>query len=356
MPPNNGTYIPTLAVRASEMNGLEFLPGVSKDRMTPVFLLAPWANSKSLEKTVERIERAYPKRRYFLDVDRDYIPSNSENSLAQTEWLAIRESSGQYKAWDDFWMRFKMAMPCLQLSDQEHDEIERQINHIQEQDREFCLRIEINRIPNNLQVAVETLSRLGTADFSVIVEGGWVADPLTLYARVEGLISGILSELDGRIPIAVSCTSMPKGFADIVGLAEAPFTNHQLLDQLRRSTNRDIILYGDWGSTRPREDGFGQAPYPRIDYPTDSSWCFARNRPREWDYGRAAQAVVASDAWNGQLGIWGEEMIQDTAYRPQFAIDTPQKNVASRVNIHLHRQALYGDNITDLNLDEPWVD
>lgn len=37
-------YVPTLVVRASEMNGLEFLPDATKKRMLPCFLLAPWAN------------------------------------------------------------------------------------------------------------------------------------------------------------------------------------------------------------------------------------------------------------------------------------------------------------------------
>jgi hypothetical protein len=56
------------------------------------------------------------------------------------------------------------------------------------------------------------------------------------------------------------------------------------------------------------------------------------------------------------LGIWGEEMIQGTTVNPAFAIDTPQKNVAARVNIHLHRQALYGSQISGIDLDEDWVD
>ena len=76
----NFTYVPTLAVRPSEMNGLEQLPALSKDRMLPVFLLAPWASSSSLEKTVERAEKAFPNRQYILDLDRDY-----ENDVPQTD-------------------------------------------------------------------------------------------------------------------------------------------------------------------------------------------------------------------------------------------------------------------------------
>ena len=355
MPPSNGTYVPTLSVRASEMNGLEFLPGASKDRIVPIFLLAPWANSRSLERTIDRIGRAFRERRFYLDFDRDYIPTSSD-SPAQMEWLGLRNPVNCFESWREFWIEYPMIMPCLQLDGQSEDDIRRQIEFIQLQDREFCLRIELRRFPVNLRTAVNILSDVGTADFIVAIEGGWVDDALIMYAGVHGLIMGVLAGLDGRIPIAVSCTSMLRGFVDIEGLGEEPFSNHELLEQLRRSTNRDILLYGDWGSRRPREDSFGQAPFPRIDYATDNSWYFARNREREWDYRRAAEVMLQSGAWNGDLGVWGEQMIRDTAANPAFAIDTPQKNVAARVNIHLHRQALYGDDIGGLDLDEDWVD
>ena len=104
MPPKNGDYIPTLAIRPSEMNGLEYLPGLSKDRVVPIILLAPWSSSRSLGKAMERVEGAFPHRLFFLDVDRDYIPTNSE-SPAQAEWLALR-------AWRDCHPINRPEVPC----------------------------------------------------------------------------------------------------------------------------------------------------------------------------------------------------------------------------------------------------
>ncbi len=50
-------------------------------------------------------------------------------------------------------------------------------------------------------------------------------------------------------------------------------------------------------------------------------------------------------------------MILQTTVNEHLGIDTPQKNVASRVNIHLHLQAFYGiDDIHGIDLDEDWVD
>jgi len=71
----------------------------------------------------------------------------------------------------------------------------------------------------------------------------------------------------------------------------------------------------------------------------------------------AARAIVARPEWEGDLGIWGEEMIEATAINKELGIDTPQKNVAARVNIHLHRQAFIdAGDIGGMNLDEDWED
>lgn len=357
MLPDAGDYIPTLAIRPSEMNGLEYLPGISKDKIVPLILLAPWSSAQSLSKAMERVTRAYPRRPFFLDVDRDYVPTNLDNG-AQEEWLELRNPANQFDCWKQFWLAYPLVMPCLQLENQSEDDLLSQIGDIQEEEREYCLRLELNRLPENLDLALSALNEIGTADYTVVVEGGWIRDPLSMYGQAQGLISGPLSELDGRVPIVVSCTSMPKGFQNIEGLEATPFSNHDLLDQLRRNTNRENLLYGDWASTRPREaPEFRTAPLPRIDYPTENEWHIARSREYNWGFQEAAIEVVNSAAWDGNLGIWGEEMIQGTADNPSFAIDTPQKNVAARVNIHLHRQANFGESsISGMDLDEDWVD
>ena len=351
----HGTYVPTLAIRASEMNGMEFLPGVSKDKMMPLFLLAPWANSRTLARAIERIERAFPGRSYFLDFDRDYIPTDA-GSPAQAEWLKLRYSSDEFRSWKEFWAEWPMVTPCLQTDGQGRNEIIRQVEGIQSHGREFCIRIELKRIPRNLRLIIETLTEIGTSDYTVIVEGGWVRDSLSMYAYFHGLISDTLATLDSRVPIVVSSTSIPRGFSDMKGLVEVAFTNHDLVSELRRYSNREVILYGDWGSTKPRDDDFGRRPFPRIDYATGISWYFARHKERQWDFRAAAMQIVESEAWDGNLGIWGEELIRDTTVNQEFAIDTPQKNVAARVNIHLHLQAHHGMAVSGMDLEDDWVD
>jgi len=355
-------YVPTLAIRASEMNGLEQLPSATKDRMRPVFLLAPWATANTLEKAVERAEKAYPNRRYFLDIDKDYAVTNPE-AEAQEQFFDLLSGRNCFENWMHFISGFGNAQPCLQLIGQSIECIREQINIIQNLGREFCVRIEIRqehseRFPYNLPEIVALLNEIGTADYSVLLEGGWTADPMGLFTRFSGLIGGTLGEVDADVPIIVSCTSMPKDFQDFEGCVPWEFSNRELVSQIARYHNRRRIVYGDWGSTRPREPaGHKQRPLERIDYPTDHSWIIARNKDKEWGFKEAAEELVRqSGVWEDNLNVWGTNMILQTAANPAFGINTPQKNVASRVNIHLHRQAFYGEDIHGIDLDEEWQD
>ncbi len=352
-------YIPTLAVRASEMNGLEFLPAATKNRMTPCFLLAPWANSTSLERAVARIERAFPNRPYLLDLDRDYMPTNLD-SPAQQEFLQLLDPRNGYANWVAFVGEHENVWPCVQTRGITEPEIAKQIEAFQAQGRPYCMRIVRDPYPDNVGDIIGAFSASGSADFAIVLEGGWTRDPLMIALWFSGFIAESLDAVDASVPVVLSCTSIPKMFDAYNSSApvRVPFSNRLLVDQVARGSNRTRIIYGDWGSTRPRERrDMASRPLDRIDYPTDSSWLIARNKDARWDFRDAAEAVVSNGEWNGNLGIWGEELIRNTIINKELGIDTPQKNVASRVNIHLHRQAFYGQPpLAPIALDEDWED
>jgi len=354
----NKSYVPTLAIRASEMNGLEFLPGATKDRMTPCILLAPWANSNSLDRAIDRVERAFPNRNYFIDIDRDYQFTNLE-SAPQQELARLLEPDRAYSNWIEFVERHQWVWPCIQSKGQSEAELRQQIEAIQALGRRYCMRIVRDRFPSNIGEIVAAFAAGGAADFAIILEGGWTRDPLSLAVWFEGVIAESLQEIDATVPVVLSCTSMPKMFSTFSGVTSVPFSNRQLVDQISRRSNRARVIYGDWGSTRPREDGgFANRPLDRIDYPKDGAWYIIRNKDDEWDFEAAAEELIEnSGVWDGNLGIWGEEMIFQTAINEEIGIDTPQKNVAARVNIHLHRQAFYGQaGLDSMDFDEPWED
>ncbi len=353
------SYVPTLAVRASEMTGLEFLPGATKDLMTPCFLLAPWANSNSLSRTITRIERAFLNRDYFLDLDRDYQVNNDQN-VAQQEYSELLNPAGAYENWVNFIADYEHVMPCIQTGGLDAADIRMQINAIRELGRTYCFRILREPRIQNLSEIVEAINAVGAADFAIILEGGWSNDLLQLSAWFEGLMQNALADIDPVVPVVCSYTSVPRMFTNYSSPSPEPvvFSNRQLVEQIARRSNRARVIYGDWGSTRPREPGgFAGRPLDRIDYPGDSAWYISRNKEDGWDFRDAALAVVSSSFWDGSLGIWGEEMIRNTTINPELGIDTPQKNVAARVNIHLHRQAFFGQgNPPPQALEEDWED
>mgnify|MGYP003675159561 CR=1 FL=1 len=355
----NVTYVPTLAIRASEMNGLEFLPGATKDRMTPCFLLAPWANSKTLDRAITRIERAFPNRHYFLDIDRNYQTTNDQ-SVAQQEYMSLLDDGDAFRNWIAFVTKYEWVWPCVQIEGQSEREIRRQIEAIQSLRRPYCMRVSLNVLPININEIVQAFAADGSADFAIILEGGWTDDPLTFFPRFTGFIRETLAPINAAVPVVCSCTSIPKIFTEFNSdnpiLVE--FSNRQLLEQISRNTNRETVIYGDWGSTRPREPGgFANRPLDRIDYPMDRGWYIARNKDKGWDFCKAAKAIVNSEGWDGELGIWGEELIQQTTINEELGIDTPQKNVAARVNIHLHKQAFFGEGRIDpIAFEEDWED
>jgi hypothetical protein len=352
-------YVPTLAVRASEMNGLEFLPSATKDRMTPCFLLAPWANSSSLERTVTRIERAFPNRPFILDIDRDYQFTDLETA-PQSELAHLMDPANCFRNWVEFVKTHKNVWPCIQSRGQSEAEIRTQIEAFQAQERPYCMRIVRDRFPDNVEEIVGAFAAGGAADFAIILEGGWTRDSLSLAVWFTGVIAQSLEAIDATVPTVISCTSVPKTFTAFS--SETPttvrFNNRQLVDQVARNSNRTRVIYGDWGSTRPREfGGYANRPLVRVDYPTNSAWHIARNKEEEWGFRNAAQAIVNCHEWDGNLGIWGEEMIQNTTINEELGINTPQKNIATRVNIHLHRQAFNGLPPSDpIEFDEDWQD
>lgn len=354
----NRSYVPTLAIRASEMYGLEFLPAVSKDRITPCFLLAPWPNAINLDRALDRVEKAYRNDFYFLDIDRDYEFSNLE-APAQQALAHLLDPANSFSNWCSFVEQRKWIWPCIQVRGQTESQIRSQINRFQELGRAYCLRITRDRFPENLSEVVAAFAASGASDFAIILEGGWHNDALSLASWFDGVMRGYLGEIDASVPIVLSCTSMPKLFSEFDGgISNVPFSNRQLLSQISAGSNRARVIYGDWGSTRPREpSGFANRPLARIDYPTNSAWHIARNKGEDWNYTFAARAIISSGIWDGNMNIWGEEQIRNTAISEDLGINTPQKNVAARVNIHLHRQAFFGtENWTSINLDEDWED
>jgi len=357
---NGQEYLVTLCVRPADLTGLKELPGITKDRLRPLVLLAPWLATIPLSCAFDKFEDAYPSRPYFVDVD-TYYRSNDKPNEAKELWERLARKPADLKAWWRLLAGYPKANPCLLTAECTREDARKQIEWARDNDRMFCLRMNLaegggSGIPCWMPKLVEELADEGANDYAVVFEFGWTRDPLSLAAEAAARTDDFSSIIPPEVPIAVSCTSFPNDFTEFDGTGICAFTNRQLLAQVRLTTNHPKIIYSDWGSTKPRSYRHANRPKNRIDYPTDTSWIIARDRDDEVKFQVAAERILNSGHWKGNLGIWGEQLIEATAAGQDFAIDTMPKMSAARINIHLHRQAFHVGLPRPEELDEEWSD
>ena len=352
-------YLVTLSVRPAELRGLKELPGGTKDRLRPLLLLAPWLATSPLSRALEKFEAAYPLRPYFVDVD-TYYQANSNINDAKTLWQQLANKPADINAWWSLLDDFPFANPCLLTADQPIERVREQISWARERGRTFCIRMNMSPLgsglPSWMPTLVAELASEGANDYAVVFEFGWIKDPLEVAAIASAYTRTFFSNIPAEVPVAVSCTSFPTDFTPFDGVSEVLFTNRDLMAQVQRATNHPKIVYGDWGSTRPRSYGHASTPKNRIDFPGDRSWFFARDKAESVDFQVAAKRITGGSSWTGRLGIWGEQLIEGTAAGQTFAIDTMAKMYSARINIHLHRQAFYNELPPPSALDEEWND
>lgn len=352
-------YLVTLGVRPAELSGLKELPGGTKDRLTPLLLLAPWLATTPLSRALEKFEDAFPARPYFIDVD-TYYQVNENINDAKRLWQQLAHAPADIGPWWELLSDFPNANPCLLMARQPIDSAREQIAWARRNNRTFCLRMNLadgigSGIPQWMPTLVNELTSEGANDYAIVFEFGLVENPLLVASVVTGFTNSFFGAISSEVPVAVSCTSFPTDFTPFDGTEELAFTNRTLVSLVQQTTNKKVV-YGDWGTTKPRSYGHASQPKIRIDYPTDDSWLFARNQNGELSFQDAALRITGSNRWSGNLGIWGEQMIEGTAQGQAFAIDSMPKMYAARINIHLHRQAYFGDLPSPDALDEEWSD
>lgn len=353
-------YLVTLCIRRAELSGLKELPGGTKDRLTPLVLLAPWMATSPLSKAIDKFEDAYPGRPYFIDVDTYYHPGDNNNE-AKEAWAELVKHPADLGVWHGLLNPYPNANPCLLMAGSTLEGARAQIAWARENDRSFCLRLDMapagSGIPTWLPSLVAELTAEGAVDYAVVLDFGLVDSALGVAPVAAGYIKSFFSATPPEIPIAVCCTTFPSDFTVFDGFEELPFSNRDLLAQIRQATNHPRMIYGDWGSTKPRSYGHASAPKNRIDYPTDNGWVIARDNDSPVSFQAAAKRIIhESGKWTGGLGIWGEQLIEGAAAGQAFAIDSMPKMYSARINIHLHRQAFYGHLPPPEALDEAWSD
>lgn len=345
------TYFPTLGIRPAEMRGLEELPESTKDRLRPLVLYCPWVGAKKLDAATQRLHNAIGDRPFYLEMDSGYSTDTADRE-AVIEFVNAKDDLDAYF---DLVTSISSAIPVLRVEGHHIGEIEGQLDFFGGLGRGFAVRIRRSVFPNGNLTGLSALFESGRSDYVLFLDCEWSRDIVSCELWCGNCMRWFV-ESEISVPLVPMLSSFPRTFADVVGLRSIDIPSRILFRNLhRRFSNRQPVIYGDWATTKPRDDSHGRLPPPRIDYATANQWVIARNKD-VWDYRDAAQALITSSFWNADLHIWGGLQIEKTAAGDPTGITSPQKNVAARINLHLQQQAWFDDPNSVLETDDPWPD
>lgn len=346
-------YAPTLAIRPAEMRGLEELSEGDKSTIFPMVLLAPWVGSATLEKSIERVRKAYGDRPFFLDLDRDFQSSNAAND-AHREFFQLQAGNNHFALWREFIEQHDGVIPVIQHRSQGQASLLEQLAWAEGLGRGFAFRFAEpgEGIGGEAHAAITQVQH---AEFGLFLDSGWSANSNVHEMWFRNAAVALNNDHAG-VPIVLSSSDFPKDFAAFRGVQPREIGARTVFNAVRQSLNQPQLIYGDWASTKSRSYDRSGSPLPRIDYARRENWVIARNKEEGWGYQIAAQRLMASPLWRPNVATWGANMIERTALDDQFAIDSVAKNVAARVNLHLHVQANFDAGDGPIDTDDPWED
>lgn len=347
------SYSPTVAVRPAEMRGIEELAEKDKATIFPMVLLAPWVGSATLDKSIERLRKAYGDRPVFIDIDRDFRSSNPSNE-AHRQFFQLQQGDVQFQRWREFIGAHDGLIPVVQHRGQSANDLLVQLEWAEGLGRGFGFRFDdpTEGIPALLGPVLQQIEH---AEFGFFLDGRWSPTAIEHELWFRNSVT-TLNGFHQGVPIVLSSSNFPAEFSNIEGVQTRTIGSRTVFNAVRQATNQPLLVYGDWGSTKPRKYERSGTPLPRIDYATRNNWAIARNKAEQWTYADAASHMMQSQHWRSGLSVWGANMIERTALNDPFAIDSSSKNVAARVNLHLHVQANYASGDAVVDTDDPWED
>ena len=347
------------------MRALEELPEQDKDLLFPIFALKPWMSSKHLDNTVARIEQAYGNRRFFADIAEPELID--KRRLVHDEIDSLLAPADGYLNWCEFVAARPNFVPALQLG--EPAALVPQLERLHGLGRGVLVRVDEFAFPLLTEMVDAVAARTGGGQHVCFLLDLGKGNKNLLLRQAE--CTTYAQTVLGIAPsafVSLSASSFPTSF---VNLDEQDIYERQLFDGVVLHTKSPKLIYSDRGSARAEsQQGGGGAPSPRIDYAQIGRWLFFRDESEiHPDLGeeerRAARAqgyidqagvLVASDAWDPDLHVWGTQMIERTALGDVGAISTPMVSTAARINIHLHRQIFFDDPGAGYDTDEDWTD
>ena len=367
---SNMRYIPILSLKPAEMAALEELPNKDKDLLLPLISLKKWVNSKKLENSFLRVDKAINKRARIFDLDRIYLrecQKRTNISDCEKEILELADSSNGYKNWVNLFAKNENYIPVIQLDNL--DELESELDQFIRLLKPIVIRFEMtgdHRIRNsdfNFVIRMLLQKRSLINEMLILFDyGDYTRSNLLNCSEYASLVKK-LHEFFPRAYFSISGTSFPYSFLGATK-GEIPIYERQIFNKVQKDCESISLIYSDRASARAENiNGGGGVPPPRIDYPLKNDWRFVRKEfvdedehERERLYKQAAIEVMSSEYWIRDLHLWGTQMIEKTSLGDPYGITSANRATAVRINLHLYQQLHYYSDINMLDTDEDWED
>jgi Beta protein len=350
------SYSPLLHARVAEMKAYTELPNATKDLIFPVIAARPWPNAKKLELTWKRISEAIEGRPFALDLDRTRRARASDKP-AQAEFDSLFDQTNGHENYYAAVAAMPRATPVLRQHGSGVADFNEQLVHAAKIDRGIFVRLEYGFTQAPQSIIQSLVGRAN--DLIIYIDAGWSPNELLMReAWASGIVEQIVSAgLEAEVVLCGS--SFPDTFEKIDGRGEIDVDERSFYSDLTRRFNEPPLKYGDYGSTRPPSvDDTPMTPRARIDLPTPQTWvCFRSIKDEDdenEDYQSIAKRILVDSSWPNGLNIWGTYLIEATAGGVPGGIAGPASASASRINIHLHRQAYFDAPVVASDQDEPF--
>lgn len=347
------------------MEAYEKLPDSDKDDIIPLVALRPWLTSKTIDKAIDRVLKSVGDRPWFVDVDVEDLFSDRNKGKSSDSRTALKNCCspiGGYSNYYDLIGSIEKAVPVLRLED--INSIDDQMTHIERLSRGFAIRIKVSELSSfEFSKIIRKLSDYDCSDSLMIIDRGDLPRGNLASATVAEMVKlvNMVSNALPSVRISVSSTSFPYEFKDISD-GEQTIYERQLYFKVLQLCGCSLI-YSDWASARQKTlSGGAGLPPPRLDYPLRNEWKFKRrtierNDDKDDAYVSIARELMKEEYWQGNVRIWGTQMIEKTAAEDPYGIYHASKATAVRINIHLHTQLHYDvSELETVDTDEEWVD
>jgi hypothetical protein len=341
-------YLPAIRSRQAELRGYAELRAETKAVLHPLVALGKLGRVDDAQRVLETIrQRVGP---CFLDL-------NTITGQACSQWSDLCDPAGNYQAWRELAQAVEGITPVALLRDGATERpFIRQVLLIEQQFGAVVVR---SRRPaqdlSALQAALAAVDSVN--NILVVLDLGYIRGAVEPKETEARRVISALRTTDPTARIAVIGSSFPRSIS-VYGDQRGTL---QILErELHASIGGDeVAIYGDHASIYPEPFEPTMSRWvPRIDYCLEDAWRFERRREDAGGYVECANQIVGSADWDAAFAdqAWGAGVIRRTAANGavEGGFGAPGNWIAARVNMHIERQAGYGQGVGEEDLPEDW--